>query len=201
MQWKLFILEVVAFYIAFILTIYVHEAGHYITAKIFRFKVSGFRVHYLFKMFPMPNAVHVNIDNKYLENVKLFKIKIALVYLNGILLGFVPITLYTHYTTDTWLIAWLNVIYLYGCSKDCLGLINIARGKEIEEDELTVTIPISEEECKSTRPKCEDCGYCMIGECKGKPRVKFSYEDAMRVSRIVQDKYGEAKRVEYNDLY
>lgn len=191
MELKTMAIEFIYYSIVMIITIYIHEAGHYLTAKVFKFNVAGFRIERLMYIIPVPTAVNIAPSDKIIENVKLFEIKYLLVTINGILAGAVPLGIYLYSQDLIGLTAILGLYYIFSCSSDISKLIKLFRGeKPYEEYEMTINIPGNEEDCASMHPKCEKCGYYIVKECAGDKSIfpdKFKSGDLYRLRKIITE--------------
>lgn len=194
-----FLQDVIIFTIPYIImwfsTVYIHEAGHYITAKVFGLTIKGFRIQKIFNIIPVPTAVNVNFEKRELENLILFNYKYVLVVIGGIIAGFIPVLIYTRYQESVIVNVFVCIVYLRMCSGDLTRLWDFAKGERLyEEGTIQVTIPESEEECASVYPECKGCVYFMEKECHGDKAVFptiYKPTDVERFRKMLHEKYGD----------
>lgn len=189
----------IAYVVTWFLTIYIHEGGHYITAKLFNLNIDGFRIQKVLKIIPLPTAVKVSFKEKDFENIKFLNIKYILVIIHGILAGSIPLIIYLSYQNSLVLSLVFGVIYLRMCKGDLSMMWRFLHGERpYDECITTVSIPESQEECESIYPNCDTCGYFMENECTGDKDVFsliYKPSDIERLRAIFKAKYGEESQV------
>jgi hypothetical protein len=197
MQWDLISLftGLLTYYFFIICTIYVHEGGHWLTAKIFGFHVTGFRVHKFFYIIPVPTAVNHQIPCGEFKNFKHFNIKYLSVLINGIIAGTIPI-IYAYIEGLYSVSIAIGLLYIYGCKSDIKQIIKMYKGEPMwEEETVTIHIPENEAECISIHPNCDMCAYHMVSECDGNKEIfpdKYKPTDLNRLKKIVMAKFPDA---------
>lgn len=188
----------IIYYIFIICTIYIHEGGHWLTAKLFKFKVTGFRIFKFFYIIPVPTAVNHQFTGKEFENIKHFNIKYLLVVINGILAGTIPL-IYAYTKGLLPIFITVGLFYVLGCRSDIRQIIKIYKGEPVwEEEEVTIHIPENEAECLSIHPKCDSCAYHMVKECNGNKEIfpdKFKPADLPRLKLAVMAMFPDATEI------
>lgn len=188
------ILFITSYFVMWFVSIYIHEAGHYLTAKLFKMDIKGFRIQKILNIIPIPTAVTVSYKDKDLENRKSLHVKYILTVINGILAGSVPVIVYMSYQNSLIFNLLVGGIYLYICSGDLTMLWGFLKGDRPYEQNITVNIPESQGECESIYPNCKTCGYFMEKECKGDKEMFSSIykpTDLERLRKIFKEKYGD----------
>lgn len=198
------IFNTVIYFLMWFLTIYIHEAGHYITAKMFNVETNGFRIQKIFNIIPIPTAVNVRFYDNELENVNLLDMKYLMVIIGGIISGAIPVIIYITYQNSSIVIALVGLIYIYMCSSDLMRIWEyINGGRPYQEFTMRVDIPESQEECDYVYPNCSSCAYFMEKECSGdKSQFSLIYKptDAERLMKVLKERYGSGSLVDVTTI-
>jgi hypothetical protein len=139
--------EVLSLMLMWLAVVYFHEGGHYLAAKILRFK--NVKLNFHMKLYPHQCVTTLPYE-EYLE-YSYRNLRLQLITITGPLLGVIPLIFYTYgYVDNLRAVLLLSVGYLLMCSADLIKVL-----KRIYTGVYHAWMPENLDDCMTL--KCANC--------------------------------------------